>query len=201
MEKLNISFFAMNFILLFAAIGFILAAFELHRLAFVFELMVLLVFLFISIFAMFVIYHNKKWGWTILGAALILLMINLFFIFLFTGIFETAHFTTLFFSVIGLAIALLNLRGAQEYEASEEEHGKAKDYSYIDKMEPVPKIDEQNISKTFIPGKYLASRKSNKYHVAKCDWAKKISTENQLWFNSEEEAKSKGFEADECIAA
>lgn len=200
MEKLNISFFAINFILLFAIIGFILVAFELHRFAFVFELMLLLIFIFVFIFAMFAIYHNKKWGWTILGATLILLLVNLFFIFLFTGVFETAHLTALIFSVTGLAVTLLNLRTAKEHEANEEEYGKAKDYyPYIDKMEP-GKVDEQNISKTFTPGKYIASKKANKYHIAKCDWAKKISKENQLWFDSEEDAKAQGFEADVCVA-
>jgi len=198
MEKPDISFLAMNFILLFAAVSFILVVFDLHRLAFVLELMLLLMFLFIFAFAMLAVYHGRKWGWTMLAAALVLLLLNLFFVFLLTGIFETAHLTALFFSLIGLTVALLSLRASGNYGATGYE--KAKDYySHIDKMEPVNK--EESISKTFIPGKYIASKKSNKYHVAKCDWAGKISAENQLWFNSEEDAKANGFEADACITA
>lgn len=199
MEKLDISFLAMNFILLFAAIGFILVVFDLHRLAFVFELMLFLVFLFILTFAMIAVYRNKKWGWTIIAAALVLLLVNLFFIFILTGVFDTPHLTALFFSLAGLAVALVSLGTSRDYEAGG--HEKTKDYyPFIDKMEPLYK-PEEHISKTFIPGKYIASKKSNKYHVAKCDWAKKISAENQLWFNSEDDAKANGFEADECITA
>ena len=201
MERLNISFLAMVFILLFAVIGFILVVFDLHRFAFVFELMLMLVFIFILAFAMFALYHSRKWGWTVLAAALILLLANLFFIFLLTGMFETPHLTTLFFSVAGIIVALLNLGPYRNYRISGEEHEKTNDYyPYIDKMEPVQKAEEA-ISKTFTPGKYIASKKAAKYHTAKCDWAKRISRENRLWFNSEEEAKSKGFVADECIAA
>lgn len=202
MEKPSISFFAMNFILLFAVISFILIIFDLHRFAYVLELMLLLIFIFVLSFAMFVIYHGKKWGWTLLGASLVLMLVNLFFIFLLTQAFETEHFTLLVFSVIGLIIVFLNLRmAAQGAEASEsEEHGSAKGYyPYIDKMEPEIKAEEPNIEKTFTPGKFIASRKASKFHTAKCDWAKRISKENQVWFNSEEEAKANGFEADQCI--
>ena len=59
---------------------------------------------------------------------------------------------------------------------------------------------ESKIEKTFVPGKFVASKKANKFHVAKCDWAKRISKANQILFNSEEEAKSQGFEADRCVS-
>ena len=199
-ERPSLSFLVMNFILLFAVIGFILVVLDLHRFMFVFELMLLLAFVFILPFGMFAVYNDRKWGWMMLVAALILLLVNLFFIFLLTGIFETAHLTILFFSAIGIIVALLNLRPSRNYRISGEGHEKTRDYyPYIDKMEPVQKAEEP-ISKTFTPGKYIASKKAGKYHVAKCDWAKRISRENQLWFNSEEEAKSKGFVADACIA-
>ena len=199
MAKLDISFLAMNFTLLFATISFIFVVFDLHRFVFVFELMLLLIFIFIFIFAMFAIYHDEKWGWTILAGALILLPLNLFFIFLLTKVFETAYLTASFFSGIGIVLALLNLRTAREYAAGEGAYSKAKDYyPYIDKMEPVKA--EEPISKTFTPGKYIASKKATMYHVAKCDWAKRIRKENRLWFNSEEEAKAQGFVADVCVS-
>ena len=205
MEKPSISFFVTGFILLFALISFILVVFDLHRLAFVFELMLLLIFIFLLAFAMFVVYHNKKWGWTILGATLIILLLNLFFVFLLTRTFETIHITTMLFSVAGLVVALLNLRGtAKEPDESysDMQHEKSKDYyPYIDKMEPQEAaVERPNIEKTFVPGKFVASKKANKFHVAKCDWAKRISSQNQLWFNSEQEAKAHGFEADQCVA-
>ena len=203
MDKPSINFFIMNFILLFSIISFTLIVFELHRFAFVFGLMLLLVFISLFAFAMFIIYYNKKWGWTLLGITLILLLVNTFFIFLLTRRFETAHLTTVLFSLAGLGITFVNLRGAtKEPEISVEESDKAKEYyPYIDKMEPeLKEIHEPSIEKTFTPGKFIASKNANKFHTAKCDWAKRISKENQLWFNSEEEAKAQGFEADKCIS-
>ena len=198
MEKPNISFFAMNFVLLFALVGFILVIFELHRFAFVLELGILLIFLSIFAFAVFVIYKSRKWGWTALSAALMRLMLNIFFIYALTREFETAHATVLFFSLIGIVIAVINLRVTPQ-KAITEVHDKAKDYyPYIDKIEP----EEQktpSVEKTFTPGKFIASKKANKFHTAKCDWAKRIGRENQLWFDSEEEAKAQGFQADACI--
>ena len=205
MEKPSISFFVMSFILLFMLISFILIVFDLHRFAFVFELMLLLIFIFFIAFAMFVIYHNKKWGWTILGATLILLLLNTFFIFLLTRTFETAHITTISFSAAGLLVAVLNLRGTTkklDKHEVEEQHEKSKDYyPFIDKMEPgEPRDEAPHIEKTFVPGKFVASKKANKFHIAKCDWAKRISSQNQLWFNSQQEAKAQGFEADQCVS-
>lgn len=49
------------------------------------------------------------------------------------------------------------------------------------------------------PGKYIASKRSNVYHAPKCDWAKKIKKERQLWFNSKEEALEKGYKKHDCV--
>ena len=202
MERPNISFFAMCLILLFAAISFIFIVFDLHRFAFVIGLMTLLVIVSVFIFSMFIVYHNKKWGWTILGAGLILLLVDVIFVLIFTRTFETAHMTTISFSVLGLLIAFLNLRGSRR-ESGKAGYEKAENYyPYIDKMEvkedKEPKAEPQ-VEKTFTPGKYIASKKANKFHVAKCDWASRIGKANQVWFNSIEEAKTKGFEADKCV--
>jgi len=199
MEKPPISFFAMSFAMLFAVISFILVVFDLHRFAFVLELGVLLILIFLIAFSIFVVYHGKRFGWTILGAALVLLLIDIFFIYLVTGTFDTAHLTAVVFSLIGIGISIISLRESREKPevSGVEEHEKAKDYyHYIDKMEP----EAPNIEKTFIPGKFVASRNASKFHSPKCDWAKKIGRENQVWFNSQEEAESKGFEADKCVA-
>ena len=197
MRNIGTSFFAMNFILAFAVIGFILIVFDLHRFAFASELVLLLAFMFLLAFAMFLVYHGKKKGWTLLGLALVLLLLDVSFIFMLTGTFGTAHLTTIFFSIIGLAVALLNHRETgQEHEASEIERHEKDYYPYIDKMESK---EEPKIEKTFTPGKFVASKKANKFHVAKCDWAKRVSKENQIWFNSKEEAVSQGFQADKCV--
>ena len=202
MERPSISFFAMNFILLFIVVSFILMIFDLHRFAFVFELGIALVLFFFLAFSMFAAYHDRKWGWTILGAILILLMIDTLFISFAAKTFDTENITIIFFSVIGVLIAMFSLRGAaRETDANKiEDYEKTKDYyPYIDKMEPYEK-KEPSMEKTFTPGKFIASKKANKFHSPKCDWAKKISKPNQLWFNSQEEAEAQGLEADQCVA-
>lgn len=210
MEKPGLSFLAMNFILLFTIIGFILLAFDLHTFAFVLELGVLVIFIFILAFAMFVVYHSMAWGWTILGATLILMLLNTLFISLLTNTLETAHMTVVFFSMLGLIIVFFKLRETtrQDYEGKgtgEKAEKTGSYYSGIDKMEPEeaqkPEKEAPKTEKTFTPGKFVASAKANRFHSPKCDWAKKISKENRVWFNSGEEAKSKGFEADKCVAS
>ncbi len=51
----------------------------------------------------------------------------------------------------------------------------------------------------FTPGKYVASKRSNVYHEAKCDWAKKIQKDRRVWFASREEALNKGYKKHECV--
>lgn len=41
--------------------------------------------------------------------------------------------------------------------------------------------------------KYVASRKSDKYHYPHCEWAKKIKAENLITFKSAEEARAAGY--------
>ncbi len=42
-------------------------------------------------------------------------------------------------------------------------------------------------------GRLIGSVNSNKYHWPDCPWAKKISSENQIWFESEEKARNAGY--------
>ncbi|MGB9903488.1 MAG: Ada metal-binding domain-containing protein [Desulfotomaculales bacterium] len=41
--------------------------------------------------------------------------------------------------------------------------------------------------------KFVGSINSNVYHYSSCQWAKKISPKNQIWFSSPEEAKKAGY--------
>lgn len=43
-------------------------------------------------------------------------------------------------------------------------------------------------------GKFVGSKNSNKYHLPWCSGAKRIKPENQIWFQSEEEARKAGYE-------
>lgn len=41
---------------------------------------------------------------------------------------------------------------------------------------------------------YVGSVNSNKYHVMECDYAKRISSSNMIYFFSDEEARKEGYE-------
>lgn len=41
---------------------------------------------------------------------------------------------------------------------------------------------------------YYGSAKSNKYHSASCQWAKKTSSENLVTFKAKDEAAAKGYQ-------
>jgi micrococcal nuclease len=40
---------------------------------------------------------------------------------------------------------------------------------------------------------FVGSAKSNKYHYSTCEWALKIKPENEVTFNSSEEARNAGY--------
>lgn len=58
-----------------------------------------------------------------------------------------------------------------------------------------PKIQKEEAPQE-VPkeGQYVGSKNSDKYHLPSCRWAKRIKSENQVWFSSKEEAESKGYQ-------
>lgn len=202
MERPSLSFFIMIFVLLFAFIGFIFVVFDLRGLSFIFELGVLLTFMFLLTFTMFFVFSNKRGSWGIIAAVLLLIIFNVFVIFLLTKNFSLAYVVSTLFSVAGIIVAVLNGVWMRKVYV-EGENGKYY-YPFLDKVEPkeeskIEAKSESKVQKTFTPGKYVASKKANKFHSPKCDWASRISKENHVWFDSKEEAQSKGFEADKCV--
>lgn len=45
---------------------------------------------------------------------------------------------------------------------------------------------------------FVASKNSNKYHLATCQWALRIKPENKICFASAEEAQQKGYQGAKC---
>ena len=58
---------------------------------------------------------------------------------------------------------------------------------------------KSNVEKTFTPGKFVASENGSVYHTPKCDWAKRISNKNKVWFNDKQEARKKGYRQHDCV--
>jgi len=204
MEKPSISFFAMLFALLFSIIGFITIVFDLSGFSLVFELAILLSFMFFLAFGMFLVYHRKKNSWALIAVVLVLLLVDTLLILLVTKKFGIAYFVTVFFAIVGLTIALFNFLTRKPSEI-ESHYEKGKYYHpHTDEVElkeegaAFIKEPARNVAKEFIPGKYVASKNASKFHLPRCVWAGNISKENQVWYNSKEEAKSKGLEAHDC---
>jgi hypothetical protein len=57
--------------------------------------------------------------------------------------------------------------------------------------EPAPEPAEKPAEKPKLT--YCGSAKSDKFHRGKCEWAKKISPANLVWFASRKEAVEKGY--------
>src|SRR3989344_7738672 len=62
-----------------------------------------------------------------------------------------------------------------------------------------PPSPKKNPPIKHIPGKYIASKRSNTYHEPRCEWAKKISESHRLWFKAKEQALEKGYKAHDCV--
>ena len=71
--------------------------------------------------------------------------------------------------------------------------------SQVNEMKKLADTLGLEIKKEFSPGKYIASKTGKKYHIPKCDWAKRIKESNRIWFDSKEEAEEKGLKACDCI--
>ena len=69
-------------------------------------------------------------------------------------------------------------------------------YKDKDRLEKVPVATGVSLlvttDKGVSKGKYVASKKSNKFHKPNCKWARKIKPENEVWFDSRDEATKTG---------
>lgn len=65
--------------------------------------------------------------------------------------------------------------------------------------QPAEKPPAQNTAVTDTKNcPYVASKNSNKYHLASCQFAAKIKPENKICFSSADEAQKRGFQGAKC---
>ena len=172
------SFFIMNIVLLVVFLGLINAIFDLHRLLFYAEFILLGVLMLAALIAVALIYSELRFGWTLMSFVFVIILIDLFFIYLVGAPNLNLLLQMGIVSLVGFVISLANMQAPEE--AKEE-------------------TAEPNVKSEFKPGKYVASKTGAKFHAPKCDWAKKIKKKNQVWFNSAEEAKKAGYKTDDCV--
>ena len=127
--KNPVSFFAMLFILLFAAIGLIFIVFELDGIAFAFELALLLAFMFFLAVGMFMAYNGKSASWGIISVVLALLLLDVLAVSLIAGSFGFKYITTIIFALAGFVTALITILTSPTEPAGEVHYDK-KQYYY-----------------------------------------------------------------------
>lgn len=50
-----------------------------------------------------------------------------------------------------------------------------------------------------VPGRYVASKKSNMFHTPKCEWSKRIKDDRMVWFKDRKVAEQDGLIAHNCV--
>jgi len=179
--------FVMYIALLVTFLGLISMIFDLHRFAFYLEFLILLVLFLVGIIVAIGISHNMRWAWILLTLFFGFVLLDMFFIKAITTT-NVAYFMYLtVVAVAGFFISLFSIE-KEKVEATKDARTTSGTHSV-----------GEAVTKTFTPGRYIASKTGTKFHSPKCDWGKKVKKSNAVWFNTKEEAKKAGYKADDCI--
>ena len=165
--------FVMYAALLIALLGLISMVFELKRSAFVLEFLILLGLLLMALVSFVGLNSNVSWVWKLLAVFFAFVFIDMAFIYVVLNVRQETFFYNVFAVIAGFFISFFSI----EKQSSA----------------------ENEVKKTFKPGKFIASRAGTKFHAPKCDWAKKIKKENAVWFNNKEDARKAGYKTDDCV--
>ncbi len=192
-EKNRGMFFVMIVIMFILFLSLISIIFDLIGKFFVFEFLLLLLFLLVGVIFTVGIYTGGNWVWSGLLVFFGANLINLSFLYWGKAGFSSI-ILPLIVGVLGFLIAMVK-KGSDEEEELDVE-------TEVEVEEPVeekeaPKV--KDIKVNFSPGKYVASETGKKYHIPKCDWAKKINKKRILWFDDKAEAKKKGYLPCKCV--
>lgn len=152
--------------------------------------------------------YLKVWGERALFFVFLFYLLNLVFVWYFN---HEISVILLILAVIGFVMAVPSDRRCScqtkivdfeekkpvKVEVKEKEEPAEETHSQI--FDAEEKAKPENPKKEFVPGKFVASKKGNQYHLPKCDWAKKIAKSNRVWLKSKEEAWEKGYRAHDCV--
>jgi len=198
MGRNKFTVFAMYIALLVTFLGLISMVFDLHRFAFYLEFLILLGLLLVGIIAAIGISHNMRWAWMLLALFFGFVFLDMLFINVITAA-ETTHFLHLIVvSVAGFFISLFSIE-KEKIEASKDARTTSGARTQFGISQGDTHSVGEAVTKTFTPGKYIASKTGTKFHSPKCDWGKKVKKSNAVWFDTKEEAKKAGYKADDCI--
>lgn len=154
--------------------------------------------------------YKSGWGESVLFFMFLLYMINLSLVWF---VYDSLYLVLFLLSLLGFLYAI-PYKGRQEKMekpvekiTEEEPHSVVFDEPVSEK--DVPEVVTVSAKKTVAkkkvsavkhsPGKFLASKSSNVYHVPKCEWAKRIQKTRRVWFKKKEDAWEKGYKSHSCV--
>lgn len=178
-------FLVHSIILVVLFLSLIQIVFSFHHRMFLGELVLLALFIFIAFVSMAGKLSDNNWSNACLLFLYGLNLANLIFIW---AIDSRLAVGTIVITAIGFIIAMFSFRNYKE------------DY-FDDDFEEIEPVEEEKseVTTSFEPGKYVASKTGKKFHVPKCDWAKRIKKKSQVWFDEKSEAKKKGYKPCDCV--
>ena len=151
--------------------------------------------------------YAQKWGERVFFFVYLFYLVNLILMWYFLG--------SLYLVLVVLALLgfWLSLPSAEEKEkkpakVKKEEEPHSEVYAPLPPVKKKEEMVEAAAVKTsakekpqtkFTPGKYVASKMGNTYHLPKCEWAKKIAKSRRVWFASQEDAWEQKYKAHSCI--
>ncbi len=162
------------------------------------ELLGLLVLVLLSLLGFI---GGHSWGKRVFMIVFLLYLLNLILIWLVKG---RLYIVLLLLAAIGFAVSAFWERRRVEWPspaAAGEQERLANRASEPVKRElsTTPGQARAAFTKTFSPGKFVASSQSNQFHAPACDWAKKIQKQRQVWFQSAAEAFEQGYRQHSCL--
>ena len=138
--------------------------------------------------------YAKSWGERVLFFVFLFYLLNLVLVWYFIG---PLYLILLLLAVIGMLMSFPK-KPEKVYKATPIEDPEPHSEVFDVPVEEVKVVEKKTAAK-HSPGKLVASKNSNIYHLPKCEWAKKIKRHRRLWFKSKEEAWEKGYRAHNCV--
>ncbi len=156
------------------------------------------------------IYNRRNWAWSLLSFVFGVMLVNATYLYFKTS--QLSWFVIMFIiSVFGFIYSVLHMRSYEDMELSRMRYKVRKgDVGKGAVVEPIRQLKDAEVLKvyereleekkaTFEPGKYVASKTGSVYHSPKCDWAKKIQKKNQVWFETDAQARKAGLKKHDCV--
>ncbi len=164
--------FVVLLLLFVGFLGLIDSIFNMNGWKFYAEVLVLLGLLFLSILALLLLWNKVSFGYVLSACISFVMLLNLL-LFYFVASMDTLLFLALVSTLSVFVLSVMGI-GGKEPEV---------------KSKPAPK---PKVIKTYTSGKVVSSKSSKYYYLPTSSQAKKISKKNQVWYDSDEDAKKAG---------